>query len=333
MDSLEVIAEAAQGYAGRAETQRFLASAAHAAGADSIKFQLVFADELATSGYEHYATFSRSEMPDEAWKELADFCREIGIRLYLDVFGERSLELACAAQCDGLKLHSSDTLNVALIEAVAAAPIARVLLSTGGSYQAEIQAAVDSLATKDLVLMHGFQGYPTLNDENNIDRVRWLRETFPDYQAGFADHLVFDDPRRTWLAAVAIGCGATVIEKHLTTSLALRETDFQAALNPDDFAQFTENMRAAAVAFGPPTPSELDDFGMSENERGYRTGLKKQVVARRDLRAGETIRAEDISLKRTPTTTDVLYDTRLVVGQRLSTDVRADEPITSTALA
>lgn len=128
MDSLEVIAEAAQGYAGRAETQRFLASAAHAAGADSIKFQLVFADELATSGYEHYATFSRSEMPDEAWKELADFCREIGIRLYLDVFGERSLELACAAQCDGLKLHSSDTLNVALIEAVAAAPIARVLL-------------------------------------------------------------------------------------------------------------------------------------------------------------------------------------------------------------
>ena len=103
----------------------------------------------------------------------------------------------------------------------------------------------------------------------------------------------FDDPRRTWLAAVAIGCGATVIEKHLTTSLALRETDFQAALNPDDFAPVHENMRAAAVAFGPPTPSELDDFGMSENERGYRTGLKKQVVARRDLRAGPRRSGQD----------------------------------------
>jgi sialic acid synthase SpsE len=333
MGSLEVIAEAAQGYAGRAETQRFLASAARAAGADSIKFQLVFADELATSGYEYYETFSQSEMPDETWRELASFCHELGIRLYLDVFGERSLTLACEAGCDGLKLHSSDTLNIALIDAVAAAPVSRVLLSTGGSYQSEIRAAVASLTGKDLVLVHGFQGYPTPDDENHVDRVTWLRENFPDHEVGFADHVVFDDPKRTWLAAVAIGCGATVVEKHLTTALALRETDFQAALAPDEFAEFVANMRTAETAMGSPTETDRDDFAMGESESRYRAGLKKQVVARRDLRAGETISAADIVLKRTPTSEDVLYDTRQVVGQTLGADVSADQPITATALA
>jgi N,N'-diacetyllegionaminate synthase len=305
MPSIEVIAEAAQGYAGDAEKQRFLLRAARAAGADAVKFQLVYADELATPDYEHYRTFSNSQMAPQAWADLAALARDEGILLYLDVFGERSLEAAVAARADGIKLHSSDALNVALIQSVAQAPVPRVVLSTGGGHQAEIREAVGLLEGKSLILMHGFQGYPTRDEDNQIARLRWLRAEFPQHDVGFADHVPFDGPHRLWLAAVAIGAGANVIEKHLTTAVALREVDYHAALSPDDFAQFVANVRLAASAMGE-EGSEREDFAMSESEANYRKGLKKQVVARRDLPSGHTLAVEDVVLKRTPITTDVV---------------------------
>jgi sialic acid synthase SpsE len=331
MPALEVVAEAAQGYGGSAEKQAFLLRSAKAAGADSIKFQLVYADELATADYEHYQTFRRSEMPATAWRELANRAREDGIALYLDVFGERSLDTAVAAEADGIKLHSSDSLNVALIEAVAQAPIPRVVLSTGGGHASEVRDAADLLRAKSVVLMHGFQGYPTRNEDNQIARLRWLRAGFPEHELGFADHVPFDDPRRMWLSAVAVGAGANVIEKHLTTALVLREVDYDAALDPDDFAVFVANMRTAMQAFGAAEGWD-EDFGMSDSELRYRTGLKKQVVARHDLHPGHVLVVGDIVLKRTPRTDGVVYDMREALGRALSTSVAADEPITRRAL-
>lgn len=331
MPSVEVIAEAAQGYAGSADKQRFLVRAAKAAAADSIKFQLVYADELATPGYEHYATFERSEMPVARWLELAESCRAEGIQLYLDVFGERSLATALDAGAGGVKLHSSGSLNLALIDAVAKAPVERVVLSTGGGHQGEIQEAASLLSEKKLTLMHGFQGYPTQNEDNQIGRLRWLADRFPEHDVGFADHAPANDPRRLWLAAVAVGCGATVVEKHLTTALALRELDHDAALSPDEFAIYVANVHDAADALGASTGPWPEDFGMSASETGYRTGMKKQVVAGRNLDAGHTLVAEDLNLKRTPSTDGVIFDVRAVIGRTLAVEVRRDEPLTGRA--
>ncbi len=64
--SVEIIAEAAQGYEGNVTQARLLARAAARAGADAVKFQLVYADELATPDYQYYDLFRNLEMPAEA---------------------------------------------------------------------------------------------------------------------------------------------------------------------------------------------------------------------------------------------------------------------------
>ena len=46
--NIEIIAEIAQGFEGKPEQSRLLIKAASAAGANAVKFQLVYADELAT---------------------------------------------------------------------------------------------------------------------------------------------------------------------------------------------------------------------------------------------------------------------------------------------
>ncbi len=61
------------------------------------------------------------------------------------------------------------------------------------------------------------------------------------------------------------------VEKHLTTALALREVDFDAALGPDEFGDFVRAVRDAAAAIGARRPHPAEDFGMSYSEAGYRT--------------------------------------------------------------
>ncbi len=68
----------------------------------------------------------------------------------------------------------------------------RVLLGAGGAHLSELQRAIDVLSAKDVVVLLGFQGYPTPSDANQIARVRLLSErlakTHPMVTIGFADH-------------------------------------------------------------------------------------------------------------------------------------------------
>ena len=58
---VEIVAELAQGFEGCPEqATKLLVKAAAKAGADAAKFQLVYADELATPDYEYYESVFKS---------------------------------------------------------------------------------------------------------------------------------------------------------------------------------------------------------------------------------------------------------------------------------
>jgi sialic acid synthase SpsE len=209
-----------------------------------------------------------------------------------------------------------------LIRRVADAPIARLLLSVGGTSTDELAEAVSLLKGKDLVLMHGFQGYPTHLEDNQLARLGWLRRHYPSLTLGFADHVPAGNPEGLWLSAVAIGAGASVLEKHITTAVVLREEDSESALNPDDFARYVANMRQAYAAMG--QVGGGPDFGMAEGELRYRENMKKHVVAARDLPAGATLNPDDVTLKRSGATGQVLRDLRAAVGRQLKTAIGRD---------
>ena len=312
---IEIIAEAAQGFLGDPPAKTLnLAGCAAAAGADAVKFQLVYADELCTPDHKHFELFRSLEMSDEQWHTLADVCARHEVGLYLDIFGPASLTLAGDMQIRGIKLHSTDLLNHELLHLVAESPVQRVLLSTGGTYGSEINEAVAILQDKELVLIHGFQGYPTQAQDNQTMRIEWLKKHFPDAGIGFADHVAEGLQERFWLSALAIGAGANVLEKHITTALVLKEEDYESALSPDDFSIYAENMRLAAAVRGNPNTDE--DFGMSESEQHYRHQMKKQVIAVQDIANDTLLGNEHLGLLRTSSSEDVIYDLRSVLGKR-----------------
>lgn len=324
-NGVEIIAELAQGFEGRQSQASLLVRAAAAAGADAIKMQLVYADELAAPDYKHYPLFRTLEMNDEVWAAVADEARALGIALQFDIFGERSLALAVRVGAGAVKLHPTDLANTGLLEAVAASGAPRVILGAGGSYRDEIDEACRILAGKPVVVLLGFQSYPTPDQANHIARVQWIAAhaaaVHPQVRIGFADHASPESPARYALAATAVGAGATVIEKHLTLGRNMKLEDHESALNPDEFQEFVAIIRVCASAIG--EVSAANDFGMSAPEAAYRIAIRRHVVAARPLAAGAVIAPSDLALKRTSAEQPIGELSR-ACGRRLKRDLALD---------
>ena len=114
---IRIIAEAAQGFEGDPLLARLLVRAAARAGADAVKFQLVYADEIATPDYKYYDLFKKLEMPAGCWRQVAGEAKKEGVGLYFDVFGKKSLRMALALGAEGLKIHATDFYHDELIRA------------------------------------------------------------------------------------------------------------------------------------------------------------------------------------------------------------------------
>jgi sialic acid synthase SpsE len=325
---IQIIAELAQGFEGKEQQALLLIKAAAAAGADAAKFQLVYADELATCDYKYYDLFKSLEMPDEVWKGLAEYAKKLGIELHLDIFGTTGLMLAQKIGITTIKLHGTDISNTGLLNEVAKSSVERVLLGAGGAYMNEIEHALKTLSSKKVTIILGFQGYPTPDATNQISRVKLLTEYFKDVhsevQIGFADHASPDTPMRYALAATAVGAGAVLLEKHLTLGRIMEMEDFEAALNPDEFLEFTGVVRGCAAALGRSVLTE--NFDMSVEEQAYREMIRRHVVTARDLTAGTILTPSDLVLKRT-SSTDAVKELQFIYNQLLKRDIKQNMPV------
>ena len=324
---VRVIAEAAQSHEGSPDRLFSLIAAAHAAGADGIKAQAAFAEDLATAEHELFPTFAANELPITAWNSAGRLAEELGIPLYLDVFGAEGIAAAEAAEPHGVKVHATDLANPELLEWAASAAPPEVILGIGGAQLVEIEEATQVLASKRLVLMHGFQGYPTSPAANQLQRLRTLAQLFPTLTIGFADHVPAGSPVRLWAAATAIGAGATVIEKHMVLGACFGHLDSDAALNPDEMATFCRHMRLAAEMVGAGDDSR-QDFGMSDEELKYRASTRKVVVATRPLKPEDRLSRADLTLKRVGSDSDDLFaDVRSLLGRTVTTEIAEDQAV------
>jgi sialic acid synthase SpsE len=180
MKKVYIIAEAAQGFEGNVEVSKLLVRAAAKAGADAIKFQLVFADDLAEPGYEYYGLFQSLEMSLEEWRAVRTLAQELGIELIFDVFGPQSIDLARALKADGIKIHSTCFFDDAFIKDVLTLDAA-IYLSIGGIHAHEVHAALDRHGFRErpgFTLMYGYQAEPTPIESNNLNRIPQLRKEY-----------------------------------------------------------------------------------------------------------------------------------------------------------
>lgn len=322
-DKTFIICEQSQTHEGDINLAKLLIKAAVTAKVDAVKFQTFTADELAVPFYKHYSLFKKLEWTIGQWKELIDECHHLKLKAMSDVFGISSAQMLASIGIDAVKIHSTDIRNRLLLEEFAKMDVP-LLLSCGGAYLKEIEDAVKILrsgakANRPLVLMHGFQNYPTLIENTNLLKMKFFGEQLK-MPYGFADHIDGDHRQNFSLCAMAVGMGACVIEKHITVSRMLKMEDYESALDPAGFVDFVEKIRELDAAKG----KANDELFFVEAD--YRKMTRKHVVALRPLDRGTIIKSSDIALKRTVTDAEPI-DLESVLGKKALRDIALHEVI------
>ncbi|WP_405115851.1 N-acetylneuraminate synthase family protein [Paenibacillus sp. FSL K6-1217] len=293
MAKVKVIAEIANAHMGDPGRLREMILAAASSGADGVKFQWFHYDSLAVPDFIHYQTYIDLFIGKQQWAEAVQLAKDLGLEVWVDLYDEWGAGLLAEleGQVDGLKLPSTVLQSAPLIQALYKFD-KPLLVGIGGWLEGEMDTQLSRLRshyTGPIVLMLGFQGYPTRTEDSNLSRIAHLKQTY-QLEVGFADHEDADHDMAVDLPVYAYLLGASVIEKHLTLNRAEKGIDYYSALTPEEFRRMVDKLRQAECVQG-----SLD---IGEPERRYLEDSSLRIVSRQELRPGEIITPESICYKR-----------------------------------
>ncbi|MDA7803425.1 N-acetylneuraminate synthase family protein [Crocinitomix sp.] len=289
-----IIAEMACAHNGDFQQALDLIKASKEAGADASQLQFFVPEETVTPNHPVYQVLQDIAFTKEEWLKIFEYGKSLDIDMWVCTYDVPSVQWATEFGASGIKLNSADLANPDVLKAVAESKIP-FTLGTGASTFEEISRGLRYTAqhgADSCVLMQGVQNFPTQNKDLNIARIKLLQNTF-GIPVGYADHTDGDDPYGNIIDLIAIGCGAVILEKHITLDRSKKGIDYQAALNPDEFEEYVQTMHKGAESFG---VAEIKEF--SESDLKYRKFQKKGIVAARNLAIGETITRDKVSFIR-----------------------------------
>ena len=291
-----IIAEFANAFEGKKEIALKMIDKADESGVDALKFQIFFADELLVPEHPKYEIFKQLESSRDDWKEILDYASKTNKLIFIDVFGEQSFEFSKNFKVDAYKISPTDMTNERLINLVSASGISTIL-SAGASTMDEIRNAVNICrknALNDYAIMHGFQSYPTKLDDTNLNLIKAIEGEF-NCPVGYADHVDGGSEMALFMPLLAVSKGAKIIEKHFTLNRDLMATDYQSSVNPDVLKKIVQFTRDVELTFG------KSEKKLSSDEWNYKKDIRKRLVTKREMIAGEKISEQDLIFKRAPT--------------------------------
>lgn len=272
---------------------RELIKTAAKAGADAVKFQTyrpetVYVLDAGKSDYlsEHGINqnindiFEYLSMPYEMIPELAKYCKQENIMFMSTPFSVQDAK-QIEPYVEIHKVASYEINHVRLLEFLAETR-KPILISTGASTYTEIDFAVELVKQKgneQIGLMQCTSKYPAPIEALNLNVIPLMKSRYA-LPAGLSDHSM--DPIIGPL--VAVGLGATIIEKHFTLDRSLPGPDHPFALIPSELELMIRSIRQADMAKG----SGKKEILKEEYElRQYAT---RAIQAIRDISKGEILR-------------------------------------------
>ena len=300
---VELIAELAQGYEGSVNLAKKLIQGSVKGKADAVKFQLVFADEICTKDYKDFKIFKNLELNLSQWKEIRDFSKKKKLNFYVDIFGPKSLLYAKKINADGIKIHPTDLNNYELFKSISLFNFKKVFIGIGGATLKEIDKLIKYFKNQnEIILLTGFQVYPTPVYSNQISRLSFLQKkfNFKNLNFGFADHSLPKTQNNNIPMLLSLGAGAKYIEKHLTIPYYRKLEDHESAYYPAEFKILKMSMDIAVEAYGLIDNSKNKEIFISNEEKKYRSNVERNFISKNFLKKGIKLKHEYFIFIRSP---------------------------------
>lgn len=292
-----IIAEIGMSHDGSLGQAKAFIDAAAETGVDAVKFQTHIADaetlkDAPAPPYftdePRYEYFKRTAFNLEQHNILKNHAESKGLEFISSPFSIEAVELLENVGVSTYKIPSGEVTNLPLLERVAKTG-KQILLSSGLSSYSELDEAVDAIQryNKNLVILQCTSKYPCPFEDVGLNLLDAFKKQYK-LPVGLSDHTL-----GSYASLAAVVLGATVIEKHFTISKKLYGPDAKYSLEPHEFKQLVEGVRAIEAMLE--NPVDKNDTGEFKEMRNT---FQKSIVSLVDIPSGTEIRREMISTKK-----------------------------------
>ncbi len=358
-----IIAEIGTAHGGNFAKAVELMDGAIEAGADAVKFQWVYADEILhpDTGFVKlpggtvrlYDRFKQLEVAPSFFKDCLEYAHSKNVKFVCSPFGLRSLDELLQLEPDYVKIASPELNHFPLLQSladyraqqkVAEKKAVPVIISSGVSKIEDIEDAVKILGTDGVTLLHCITFYPAPEEEYNLKLIKTLSQRF-GIKTGVSDHSL--DP--VLVPCLAVSQGASMIEKHITLSKETDGLDDPVALTVEQFAYMCHTVHQSDAVMrhygSEKGEKEIirqmnDSFGEERVRKILGDGIKRLAPSEEQnygrtnrsihfmkaMKKGEKINAEDVAVLRTEKVLTPGISPKFlsrVIGSTLKNDVKA----------
>jgi sialic acid synthase SpsE len=248
----------------------------------------------------------------EQYLNLQKHARQVQLDFIVTPFDETALDFLDPLNLDIFKIASHSVTNLDFLEKVAKKN-KRIIMSTGMSHIEEIDTAVDLILryNSKLQLLHCVSSYPTPIEHVNLNTIPFLKERY-GLPVGYSGH------ETDFLASIAaVSLGASVVERHITTSKSLEGFDHKLSLDPSELTELVQTIRKIEIAVG----VKQKKFHLIEQVA--RDKYNVSMVTSRKIEKGEKLCLDAITWKN-PGTGIPRKDRDLYINKRVKQSLAED---------
>ena len=277
------------------------------------------------SDLKYVKRFKETKLTKEQFLELVDYTRSKGLKTCSTAFDNESIPWFKELDISVVKVASCSIDDWPLLEEISNIN-KKIIISTAGAEMDTLYKVYDLFKSKnrDFAFMHCVGIYPTVPSESNLNRIRLLRQEFPDIEIGYSTH---EHPESPTTSTFAMAMGCTILEKHVgvpTEDISLN----QYSLSPNNFEKLMEDIEFYRMCLPSRQTAEKESL----------RALKRGMYFNKEMMKGQVITEDDLYFCM-PVNADMaegfhydassIYD---VVGKSVAGQIPKDSPVSSNIL-
>lgn len=323
---MKLIAETAWHHQGEFEFMRQLVYTINEkTKADIVKLHLTLdLDEYMAPNHPLYEDAKMWLLDKDQWKEIIKLIVSGDKELMLLFNDRKAIEFGMLFNPTYVEIHSACLNDINLLHVLKQhlTREIKVVLGVGGSSLYEVENAINILRHPNIVLMFGFQNFPTRYEDINFSKMRRIMKLFPEFQFGYADHTAWDEPNNILITLLGAALGMDYVEKHVTIAYGEKRIDWSAAVSIDMFNEIKEKMDLIEACNG----DGLLCLNKGEKDYSIYGPMKKAAILTKDLKAGQKLERDMLAFKRTGQVSDMSQLEALqAIGKEITKDIKTGQ--------
>ena len=278
-------------------------------------------DDFKDSDLKFVKRFRSTRLSKEQFSEIVTHIKTSGLIPMATPFDNESLKWFSDLDIPVVKVASCSVDDWVLLEELSDIN-KKIIISTAGAKMKTLHKVYKLFKSKnrDFAFMHCVGEYPTPVENSNLNRIKVLKQNFPDIEIGFSTH---ESPNQVSMCSHAVAMGCTIIEKHVgveTEEISLNHY----SNTPAQMKKVISEVQTIEKAMS----------GISVQEKSSLSKLKRGVYLKVDLTKGQKLLKEHFyyAMPKQDNQYDAsnYYD---LIGKTILKNIQKDQPLLKDTIA